>query len=294
MALLSVLIPARNERYIGATVADLLSKAVGNLEVVVVLDGAPYPELPNDHRVAVIRHEQPAGMRPSINEAAAFAQGDVFLKCDAHCLFAPGFDLDLLRTVGPGRVVVPRRYSLDPVRWAVIDADPPRDYHYLAWPFSGEFAGTRESGEAVLRGRTWHQRAIERAHVVFDDELTSQGSCWVMLREHWIARVGPLDTEHYGPFIQEFQEVGMKTWLSGGAVKINKSTWYAHWYKRKGQGYRLSKRQTHMGIAYSFDHWFNDRDWPGKVRSFRSLIDQFSPMPGWPADWQQWQRREAA
>lgn len=290
--MLSVLIPARNERYLRATVEDVLRQAVGDLEVIAVLDGPPFDvSLPEDSRVRVIRHDQPHGMRPSINEAAAVSSGDLLLKCDAHCAFAPGFDRVLTDSYEDDSwVMVPRRYSLDPVTWTIDHRDPARDYHFIAWPFSGEFKGTLESGPAVLRGRVWHQRAIDRKDLLVDDEMSSQGSCWVMSRTQW-ERIGPLDTAHYGPFIQEFQEVGFKTWLGGGRVVINKRTWYAHWYKRNGQGYALSPRQSKAGIAYSFDHWWNDR-WEQRRHDFAWLVEKFWPLPGWPENWRESRKAE--
>jgi len=220
-------------------------------------------------------------MRPSINEAVTQAQGDYLLKCDAHCQFAHGFDVEQVSRCDLDMVVVPRRYSLDAARWEVLLPEGARDYHYLGWPLRGAYL---RKGEPVLRGWSWPERMHARASLLVDDEMTAQGSCWLMSRAQW-ERIGPLDVAHYGPFIQEFQEVGLKTWLGGGRVRTVKSTWYAHYYKRNGAGYVLSRRQSHAGIAYSFDHWFFDRPWPGKVRSFDWLIEQFWPLPGWPDDW---------
>lgn len=279
--MLSAIVPARNERYLPQTVADLLAHAVGDLEILVVLDGLVYPDtvLPADPRVRVIRHEEPHGMRPSINEAAAAARGDVLLKCDAHCSFAPGFDRVLRDALEPTWVMVPRRLTLHPETWRIDYADTVRDAHYLSYPFHDR------TKPPVLRGLTWHARAQERTGILLDDEMTSQGSCWVMPTAWW-QRLGPLDTEHYGPFVSEFQELGCKTWGLGGAIKVNKQTQYGHWYKRDGQGYALSRRQSREGLDYCWRHWFFDAAYPGKVRPFDWLIDHFWPVPGWPADWQ--------
>jgi glycosyltransferase involved in cell wall biosynthesis len=280
---ISVIIPSRNEPYLVPTVNGILNAVVGDCEILVVLDGGNQADvvLPNDSRVKAIRHETAHGMRPSINEAAAQATGEFLLKCDAHVAFSSGFDRVLIADCDEESVVIPRRYGLDPVTWTT-DQDV-RDAHYLAWPWRDP------AKEPTLRGLTWKERSRARAHILLDDEMTTQGSCWLMSRTLW-NRIGPLDTEHYGPFICEPQEICNKAWLSGGRVLVTRKTSYAHWYKRNGQGYVLSKRQSRMGLAYNVDHWVNDRPWPGKVRSFEWLINHFWPVPGWPENWKDWQR----
>ena len=91
--LVSIIIPSRNEKYLGKTIEDLLTKAVGEIEIIAVLDGYwPEPKIPDNDRLILIHRGSPQGMRPAINAATAIARGRYLMKCDAHCLFAPGFD----------------------------------------------------------------------------------------------------------------------------------------------------------------------------------------------------------
>ena len=196
------------------------------------------------------------------------------MKCDAHCSFAEGYDEVLQAECDVDWVVVPRRYSLDPVRWAMVDA--PRDAHYLGYPFH------HPDKPPGLHGLTWKARADERQHVLLDDEMSSQGSCWFMHKAYF-DKFGGVPLEGYGPFSSEFQQIGNRTWLSGGRVVINKKTSMAHWYKRTGQGYVLSPRQTREGRAYCVRHWMLD-EWADRVHDLRWLIEKFSPVPEWPAD----------
>jgi hypothetical protein len=219
-------------------------------------------------------------MRPGLNACAAVATGDYLMKLDAHCMLAEGFDEVLKADCADDWVVVPRRYSLDPERWARKDKGP-IDYHYLSFPYD-------EQGEHIgLHGRAWGQRRKEQAEVEIDDEMTSQGSCWFMSRKHW-DRLGGLCVQGYGDFIQEFQEIGGKTWLGGGAVKVNKRTWYAHLHKGKtyGRGYYVSRGSWRRGLLYSSDLWVNNK-WEGRVRDFSWLIEKFYPVPTWPEDWRE-------
>jgi len=280
MAKVSVVIPARNEQFLPQTVADLFAKATGDVEVIVVLDGYwPDPPLKDHPNLILIHRSCAQGMRPAINAAASIAKGDYLMKCDAHCMFAEGFDEILQADCDDDWIVVPRRYSLDPENW-IRKKKSPIDYHYLSYPFL-------EGNDGALHGRWWRERGKERADISIDDEMTSQGSCWFMSRQHW-DRLGVLQVEGYGDFIQEFQEIGCKTWLGGGAVKVNKNTWYAHLHKGKtyGRGYFISKRSWHEGLAYSTDLWLNNR-WEGRIHDFEWLIDKFWPVPTWPDDWRQ-------
>lgn len=280
--MLSVIIPARNERFLAPTVCDVLAKAQGEIEVLVILDGYwPDPPLPADPRLRLLHRGRAMGMRQGINAAAAIARGEWLLKADAHTMWADGFDLELTRSTDHDWIVVPRRYALDPEAWAFDLSNPgkyPIDYHYLSYP--NERPNDPECG---MHGTPWSARKHARADLEIDDEMSSQGSAWCMSRRLW-ARIGPMDTAFYGPFVSEFQELGNKAWLSGGAVKVNKRTWYAHLRKGKkyGRGYSLGPSQFGQSKAVA-DYWMQDQ-WPGAVRPLRWLVEHFWPVPGWPAD----------
>src|SRR5689334_4127348 len=108
--MVSVLIPARNEQFLQKTVEDLLKNAAGNIEIIPVLEGYwPDPPIVDDPRVKIIHHGSPQGMRAAINHAAAIAQGEFLMKTDAHCMFAPGFDIVLKANCEKNWVVIPRR-----------------------------------------------------------------------------------------------------------------------------------------------------------------------------------------
>jgi Glycosyl transferase family 2 len=255
-----------------------LAHATGDFEVLAVLDGywQQPDELPADPRLTILHHGQPLGMRPAINHAAAVASGEFLMKCDAHCSFEEGFDAVLKADYHEANwVVVPRRDRLDPVDWTWVQTGkPPVDAHYLSYP--------GEDGAEGLHGVIWKERAAARAKILLDEEMSSQGSCWFMSRAQW-DRIGPLDVAGYGTFTQEFQEVGLKTWLGGGAVMVNKRTTYLHLHKQQ-RGYPLDGAEVRRGAAYCTDFWMTDKPWPGRCRRLRWLIEHFSPVPTWPAD----------
>lgn len=276
--LVSVIMPSNKERYLQRTIEDVFAKASGPIEIIVTLDGYwPEPPIPDRTNLHLIHWSDVRGMRPAINAAAALAKGKYILKCDAHCMFAQGFDEVLKADCDSNWVVVPRRRSLDVEKWDIIPKSPV-DYHYLCYPY-------REGHDVGMHGEVWKERARARADILIDDEMSSQGSCWFMHREYF-DRFGGESLEGYGNFVQEFQQIGNRTWLSGGRVVVNKKTWYAHWHKgpNVGRGYFIDKRQMIRGTKWSADYWMGNK-MPNRIHDLDWLIDKFSPVPTWPDNW---------
>ena len=286
--MLSIIIPDRNgQPYLQKTIDDLLAKAEGKIEIIVVSDGVwPNPALKDDPRVILIHHGSQfntLGMRESINRGVAVSHGEYIMKIDEHCMVDKGFDLKLIADCEDNMVVIPRRYRLDGDEWKrtdeLGDKRPPVDYMYLEYPYARPYDKTQG-----LHGTKDEQRAIDRKDILIDDVMTGQGSCYFMKRSYW----KDLDTDLYGPFTQEAQEITMRVWLSGGRVVVNKKTWYAHMHKgKKGKGYGFSTEQykrhseaNEKGRLYCIDYWLNQ---PG----FDSLLKRFWPVPGWTLDWKE-------
>ena len=284
MTRLSIVIPNRNCIYTARTIEDLLDKALGDIEVICHVD-EKFPEPRNrDLRVTYLTHDGgPVGMRAGINRGIAAATGEYVMKSDDHCMFAPGYDLALIRAHREDNwVQIPRRYSLNAEEWKINRARPHRDYLYLCYPEKGKH---HDDG---MHGSEWWERQSERAQGYdLDDTPSLQGSCWFMTRNHFTSFLGGMSEVGYGQFAQEAQEIGNKTWLGGGAVKVNKLTWYAHWHKGKnGRGYHFNDRRNVEAINWSADYWMHDR-WAGRVHDIAWLVNEkFPNMPTWPADWQ--------
>lgn len=291
----SVIVPTRGEQFniegkfydcVGDTILDIAKHAEGDVELIAVLDGYwPNPALPDLPNLVTLHKGTNEGMRPAINDGARVATGEFLLKMDGHCSIDQGWDTTLKTNYHENNwVMVPRRDRLDPDTWGVqYTGKPPVDYHYLSYPF--ERPGDSSCG---MHGTIWNQRIKERKNKPefdIDDEMSSQGSCWFMSKEHWDKRLIELDVSKYGNFIQEFQEIGLKTWLGGGAVKINKKLTYLHLHKgpKFGRGYFISKEAMRRGSEFAIDYWMNDR-WEGRVHNLKWLIEKFSPVPTWPAD----------
>lgn len=292
MAKLSIISPARNEKYLPQTVESCLSNARGEVEFIAVVED--YKEWPAEQwaklqakypNLHTIYNSSPKGMRPNINAAAASAisRGAKYLmKLDAHCAVPEGFDTVLQADCDKDWIVVPRRLRLDPDTFAPReDGRRPIDYHYLSFPDN-----VKDFGGPGLNGKVWDERQRERETIEIDDEMSSQGSGWFMHADYF-QRCGFMDTAKYGPFWNEFQELGMTCWLTGGSVKVNKRTWYAHWHKGSaGRGYHLPKEWLNAGATFTKRWLFNDAG-VQQTRPFSWLIQHFWPVPTWPANWEE-------
>src|SRR4030066_1365979 len=179
----SIIIPSRNERFMPETVEDIFKKATGDIEVIVVLDGYwPNPIPPSRKNLIWIHRGQAMGMRDAINSAAAIAKGEYLLKCDAHCMFAEGFDEVLKQDCADNWIVIPSRYSLDAEEWKIDDNKKSRrDYHYLCYP------DPNKEHDVGMHGVECRDRARERSDPKYeiDDEMSFQGSCWFMTKHHF-------------------------------------------------------------------------------------------------------------
>lgn len=267
----SVIIPARNEVYLKRTIQDLLEKAVGDIEIIAVLDGywPAKEEIVEEPRVRYLHFGEAKGMRNAINSGVAISNGEYLLKCDAHCMFGQGYDEILKTSCHDSYVVVPRRYALDPVNW-MIEQNPkyPVDYMYLS---------------SDLHGCVWEEKNKdpELMKLPIDDLMSAQGSCWLMNRVNY-DYLELLDESTYGTFWQEFQEIGLKTWLSGGRVIVNKNTWYAHYHKPStaGRGYSLPPGEKEQTVKM-VNRWLTEKVWHKQVHDIKWLVDKFAPVPTW-------------
>ncbi len=268
----SIIIPARNEIYLGKTIESLLQAAKGEIEIIAVLDGY-WADAPIENpKVTYLHFGRARGMRNAINAGVAVARGKYILKCDAHCLFDEGFDVKLMAECEKNWVVIPRRYALDAETWQISENPRyPVDYMYLS---------------STLHGVAWNEKNKdpELEEKLIDDTMSAQGSCWFMFKDYFY-ELELEDEENYGTFANEFQEVGLKCWLSGGRVIVNKKTWYAHLHKNKevGRGYRLNAGEIEKAANYT-KRWLGNTAWHKQTLPFSWLMEKFKPVPTWPED----------
>jgi len=276
--MLSVIIPSRNEQFLVQTVNDIYSKAAGEIEIIIILDGAPpVTPLPNKDNLHIIQFGKPRGMRKAINAGVAIAQGEFIMKCDAHCAFDQNFDQKLQFDLKENWIAIPRRYSLNPEEW-----QPRRkgylDYLYIAKPEDQGFWGG-----VCITSKPWSEKNYDAKlkEKPIDDLMTFQGSCYFMYKDYF-RELELLDAKNFGGSGKEALEISIKCWLSGGRVIRNKNTWYAHLHKGRnyGRGFPVSSGQLHMS-AKQINKWLlSDKTWAKQKHDFGWLLKKFNP-PDW-------------
>ena len=270
MCELSVIIPARNEKFLQNTVDDILRNFCTDFEIIVGLDDYdPDPPLTPHDRVRVYRADTRIGMRAMINTMAQMARGRFIMKVDAHCSFDKGYDEKLMQTHRTGYTVLGVRYLLDTPTWKRRERTN-CDFRYLSHPDVDRKGG--------LRGTAWNELKERYKDHDVAPTMTISGSGWMMEKSQFEEWEG-LDNDNYGTMGQEGAEISLKTWLSGGKVLVDRRTWYAHWNRGKSP-YAIGRHQVRKSVKYSCDLWINDK-WPRQTHSFWWLIEKFAPVPGW-------------
>jgi glycosyltransferase involved in cell wall biosynthesis len=214
--MLSVIIPSYKDPLLHKTIDSLLDNALGEIEIIPVLDGYwPKEPIRNDKRIKVLHLGKNSGMRRAINAGIAISSGEFIMRTDEHCMFGKGYDVILTKNLKPDWIVTPRRYFLDAVKWEVMDI-PPVDYMKLK--IVNVANGIRKFSGAEAPGNS----------EPIQESMAMQGSCWIMRRAWWDKVIGELQNEGYGPHYQDSHEMVFKTWQHGGKLMVNKNTWHAH------------------------------------------------------------------
>lgn len=246
---LSVIIPSWKDPYLPKHVQGLLdnSELGDQLEIIVVLDGYWRSDLPNDPRVKIVHLGKNRGMRGAINAGVRVAKGEFLMRTDEHCMFDKGFDRKMTKVCRPNWIMTAKRYFLDPVKWEVMP-DEPIITEKLVIQGGVKFAGQR-----------WPSRDKENENRHIIETMAMQGSCWVMPKKWWDDVIGELQTEGYGPLIQDSHEMVFKTWKAGGALVVNKDTWFAHKHRSfsrtHNNGTVENPARCEDGYKYALDVW---------------------------------------
>jgi glycosyltransferase involved in cell wall biosynthesis len=294
---LSVLIPARNEMFLGRTIEDILQNIEGKTEIIAIADGyKPDPPLAPDPRVTLIYNPEARGQRAATNQAAKLSKAKYLMKCDAHCAFDKGFDIKMMNDMYDNWTMTPLMKNLHAFDWVCPDGH--RRYQGPSGP-------CLECGKETTRDVVWiAKRSPNSRSYCFDsaphfqyfgeyskrpeaageitETMSLQGSCWMLTRDkYWELNVCD---ENFGSWGSQGIEVAVKTWLSGGRVACNQKTWYAHMFRTQGGDfgfpYPISGRDQEKAKNFARDLFFNN-NWPKQILPLAWLVEKFWPVKGW-------------
>jgi len=294
MADLSIIIPARNEQFLSCTIEDILSNIEGDTEIIVVLDGCwAEPPLKDNDRVIIIHHSKSIGQRASCNEAVRLSKAKFVMKVDAHCAFDKGFDVKMTKLMQDNYTMIPVMRNLHVFDWVCEDG------HRRYQSPSGV---CRECGKPTKQDIVWIAKTNPQSTAYYFDKdlhfqyhneygkkqkgdltetMSAQGSCFMLTRDKY-NELNICD-ETWGSWGNQGTEVALKTWLSGGRLLVNRTTWYAHMFRTQGGDfsfpYPQSERLVERARQCSRDIFLNDK-WGKAVRPLSWLIERFNP-PTW-------------
>lgn len=296
---LSILIPARNEMFLSRTVEDILKNKRGKTEILIGLDGLwADPPIPDHPDVTILYYPESIGQRALTNQLARLSSAKYVMKVDGHCAFDEGFDVKLISEMKDHYTMVPTMYNLHAFDWVCQSCE---DRHYqgptpekcskcggkmdreIIWKPRWNRESTAYRFDTTLHFQYWGDyKKIQKKQGDICDTMSLQGSCFLLTREkYWELNICD---EEFGSWGQQGVEVAVKTWLSGGEVKVNKKTWYAHMFRTQGGDfgfpYKISGRQVDHARKYSRDLFLNNK-WDKQIHPFSWLFDKFKPVPEW-------------
>lgn len=292
---LSILIPARNEMFLARTIQDILENKTGSTGIIVGLDGQlSEPPIASHPDITIVYMSQSIGQRAMTNRLCRLSKAKYVMKVDAHCAFAKGFDTTLMADMQDNWTVAPTMRNLHVFDWVC-----PQGHRR----YQGPSGPCEVCGEATERDIVWNPKqspestayrfnkdlefkywgeykARQQGDIV--DSLSLQGSCFMMTREkYWELNICD---ENWGSWGGQGAEVALKTWLSGGEVKINKKTWYAHLFRTQGGdfGFPYPNPGNEQKKAKDSlrDTFLNDK-WPLAKIKLNDLLEKFAPVPDW-------------
>ena len=300
---LSVLVPARNEEFLGNTIRNILENIEGKTEVIAVLDGYEHKHLPKDPRVTIIRLPRSIGQRAATNLAAKLSNAKYVLKVDAHCAFDKGFDVKMIeafKQTGDNVTMVPLMKNLWAFDWVCPDGH--RRYQGISGPCKECKKETHKEIMWISKDnpkstsycfdpvphfqyfkeytkRPEYKKGLEMG---LTETMSLQGSCFMLTRDkYWELN---MNDETWGSWGSQGAEIATRTWLSGGRVLVNHRTFYSHLFRTQGGDFGFPypmSGKVQVQTRKCFQDLFYKNKWDKQIYPLSWLIEKFAPVPGW-------------
>lgn len=241
--MLSIVIPSYNDPLLHKTIDGILANAKGEIEVIPVLDGY-WTKIKADPRVHVVHLGKNRGMREAINAGVSVARGKYIMRTDEHCMYAPGWDVEITGSIRENQIMTAKRYYLDPKKWEIMDM-PPVEYEKLV--IQSTETGKKFTGYPA-------PRPDPTSGTIYETQAM-QGSFWIMHKRWWEKVIVDLQTEGYGPHLQDSHEMVFKTWRAGGKLMVDSNTWFAHKHVSFPRTHNYGGPEAEAALKYSFETW---------------------------------------
>lgn len=295
---LSILIPARNEMFLGITIENILKNIEGDTEVIAVLDGYTdkIPKIPSDPRVRVLYNPESIGQRAATNQACRYSSAKYVMKVDAHCAFDKGFDVKMMQEMHDDWTMIPTMFNLHAFDW-VCDCGNRR--------YQGPKTPCEKCNKEMKMEVIWKEKTNPRSNFFrFDNTLhfqywgelgkrpgyegdiaetmSIQGSCFMLTRDkYWELNICD---EAHGSWGQQGTEISCSTHLSGGRLVVNKKTWYAHMFRTQADfGFPYPNPGISKAREYSRKLWLENSN-KSQIYPLSWLLEKFSPIEGWSSE----------
>ena len=291
---LSVIIPSRNELFLNNTISDILLHSESDTEIIAVSDGnyPIEPVLDND-RVTLITHFQSIGQRAASNEAVRLSKAKYIMKADAHCAFDQGFDRKMIALMEDDITMVPVMRNLHAFDWVCknghrryqgpsgicTECQEPTERD-ICWTPKPNPQSTCYRFDKDMHFQYWAEKGKELKGNL-TESMSIQGSCFMCTRDKYLEL--DLCSETFHSWGQQGTEVSCKTWLSGGRVMVNRTTWYAHMFRTQGGDFSFPYENPQSKVVENRKlsrELFAENKWDKATHSFEWLLDKFNP-PDW-------------
>jgi len=231
----TIIITARDEKYVNKTIDDIIDKtSYSKLKEIIVIDDCSEEPIKHD-QARVIRNSQPLGLIYNRHMAATLADTPAIISIDPHCKVSPEwlFPLIVKLIENYKNISVPLTQVLDPEKW---ETDRKKNIgENTRWNWNLDFRW----GDNISKGS--YSPAVA-------------GHCFAFTKE-WFDESDGFDTA-MGVWGGENIEFSLKTWLCGGSVQVVNSR-VAHWFKEKFQ-YPMSGAQLFFNKMRVVETWFDD------------------------------------
>lgn len=300
---LSVLIPARNEMFLSRTVDEVIKSKRGKTEVIIGLDEKwANPPIKDHPDITIIHYPESIGQRAITNRCASLSKAKYVMKVDAHCAFDEGFDVKMMKLMQDNYTMTPIMYNLHAFDWLctkcghrIYQSPTPNGCEKckgqmirdIIWKPRLSRRSTAYRFDKTLHFQYWgaYKKIQDQQGTDLAESLSLQGSCFMLTRDkYWELKICD---EEFGSWGQQGTEVAVKTWLSGGRVVVNKTTWYSHMFRTQGGDfgfpYQISGRQVERARKLSRELFLTDK-WDKAIHPFSWLLEKFKPIPDWHED----------